>query len=139
MGVFPFEPATIDRPTEDAVASWVDRLVAAMPSPRRSPREALLDSALEDPELRADLFRFVDALPAWRGDAGVFAHLHEYVGARGPWWERGGTAAADHVPGGDHVAAHVAAAQVRAMAKRFIAAEDPEHAVPGFARMWEDR
>src|SRR6478672_5399777 len=138
MGAFPFEDQlVVTPPTEDEVKAWTHRLAEAMPRPSRSPREAMLDSTLEDPELRADLFRFVDALPACRDDADVYAHLREYVGSRGPWWVRGGTAAADVVPGGDHVAAHVAAAQVRAMAKRFIAAEDPEHAVPVFARMWE--
>src|SRR6478752_4691393 len=138
MGVFPFEPQLLERPEEEAVLAWTERLAAAMPKPVRTPRDALLDSALEDADLRADLFRFVDALPACRGDADVYSHLREYVGSRGPWWVRGGTAAADAVPGGEHVAAHVAAAQVRAMATRFIAAEDARHAVPVFARMWAD-
>src|SRR6478752_2201761 len=138
MGVFPFEPQLLERPEEEAVLAWTERLAAAMPKPVRTPRDALLDSALEDEGLRADLFRFVDALPACRGDADVYAHLREYVGSQGPWWVRRGTAAADLVPGGDHVAAHVAAAQVKAMATRFIVAEDARRAVPALAAMWSD-
>src|SRR5690349_6286593 len=138
MGVFPFESQLVERPAEDAVVAWTEQLAAAMPAPVRSPRDALLDSALEDEGLRADLFRFVDALPACRGDADVYAHLREYVGSQGPWWVRRGTAAADIVPGGDHLAAHVASAQVKAMATRFIVAEDARRAVPALAKMWED-
>ena len=44
---------------------------------------------LNDPAVRVQLFRFIDAMPALRTAEDVRRHLHEYLGEAGdrvPWW-----------------------------------------------------
>src|SRR5262249_52958348 len=53
--------------------------------------DRLMSLALDDPEVRVQLFRFIDAMPALHTDDDVCRHLAEYLaeaGARVPWWLR---------------------------------------------------
>src|SRR6516162_1626761 len=53
--------------------------------------ERLMDWTMGDPDVKVQLFRFIDALPLLRGSADVNRHLREYfaeVGERLPAWMR---------------------------------------------------
>ena len=92
--------------------------------------EWLMRRAMGNTELRTQLFRFVDALPAMADDDDLYRHVEEYFGsdvvpgsfARGQIAGPGGSpAAASSSPG-------VARREVARMATQFIVATDaPEH------------
>ena len=51
--------------------------------------DRLMDLTLGDPEVKIQLFRFIDAMPALRTTEGVRSHFEEYLaeaGNRVPWW-----------------------------------------------------
>ena len=51
--------------------------------------DRLMNWTLEDPDVRVQLFRFIDALPALRSAGAVRRHLAEYLSEaadRIPWW-----------------------------------------------------
>ncbi len=86
---------------------------------------------LDDPLLRVQLFRFIDALPALQDAEAVRRHLAEYLeeaGDRVPWWLRWGLLLA---PAGSARAgwlASLARASAGIMAKKFIAGSTPGEA-----------
>jgi RHH-type proline utilization regulon transcriptional repressor/proline dehydrogenase/delta 1-pyrroline-5-carboxylate dehydrogenase len=96
---------------------WEDRFVAA---------------TLNDPLVRVQLFRFIDALPSLKSSEAVRRHLAEYLaeaGDRVPWWLRwgirlapAGTARGDWLAGTARAAAGL-------MAKKFIAGATPGQAI----------
>lgn len=92
----------------------------------------LMDWSLRDPEFKAQLFRFVDVLPALGAPAEVIRHLHEYLGARAAELHpllRAGLGAAKLAPG---LAAAQVRGQVEAMARQFVAGETVEELVRRF-------
>ncbi len=109
-----------------------------MPRTRRTANDVFTESVVADPTFRADLFRFVDVLPACRDDDDVFDHLVEYLGGHGPWLSRSGLSTADRLPGGRKLAVKFARAQVLAMARRFIVAPTADEAVSALRRTWLD-
>jgi len=94
--------------------------------------DRLMGLTLDDPEVKVQLFRFVDALPALRTAGDVRRHLAEYLGEAGgrvPWWLR---LAVRLAPGGTPAArllAGVARGAATHMARRFIAGENPAEAL----------
>ena len=53
--------------------------------------DRLMSWSLSDPQVRVQLFRFIDALPSLRTAASVRRHLAEYLAEAGgnvPWWLR---------------------------------------------------
>ena len=53
--------------------------------------DRLMDLTLGDPEVKVQLFRFIDAMPALTTTESVRRHLAEYLGEAGervPWWLR---------------------------------------------------
>ena len=89
-------------------------------------------ATLDDPLVRVQLFRFIDALPALHTDQTVRRHLGEYLaeaGDRVPWWLN---LAVDLAPPGSTreawlaVTARTAAA---VMARKFIAGATPAEAI----------
>jgi len=98
-------------------AWWEDRFVAG---------------TLNDPLVRVQLFRFIDALPSLKSSAAVRRHLAEYLaeaGDRVPWWLSWGLRLAP--PGTERAEwlAHAAQASAGVMAKKFIAGATPEQAI----------
>ena len=90
-----------------------------------------MDLTLADPQVRVQLFRFVDALPALRTPGAVRRHLAEYLaeaGDRVPWWL--GLAVKLARPGTDREAllAWSARSAAGVMARKFIAGATPDQA-----------
>jgi RHH-type proline utilization regulon transcriptional repressor/proline dehydrogenase/delta 1-pyrroline-5-carboxylate dehydrogenase len=99
--------------------------------------ERLLDWAMDHPEFKAQLFRFVDVFPALDGDDDVARHLSEYLHGVGvPKPLDLGVDVADHVPFGKRVEARVARKNITRMAQQFILGETAAEAVEGAARLW---
>ncbi|MGI8938847.1 MAG: proline dehydrogenase family protein [Iamia sp.] len=99
--------------------------------------ERLLDSAMEQPEFKAQLFRFVDVFPALDGDDDVARHLEEYMGGEGAPRVLGlGVGAADHVPFGHKLEARVAHKNITRMAEQFILGSTTPEVVDGVGRLW---
>ncbi|HJP17123.1 MAG TPA: L-glutamate gamma-semialdehyde dehydrogenase [Nitrospinota bacterium] len=87
--------------------------------------EILFHKLMDNEQLRAQLLRFVDVLPALTSDEDLSKHLHEYLGEEDlpiPGFAKWGI---EHAQGS--VAAHLAAGAVRTamhgLAKRFIGGE----------------
>jgi RHH-type proline utilization regulon transcriptional repressor/proline dehydrogenase/delta 1-pyrroline-5-carboxylate dehydrogenase len=99
--------------------------------------ERLLDWAMDHPQFKAQLFRFVDVFPALDGDEDVARHLGEYLHGVGiPKALDLGVDVADHVPFGKRVEARVARKNITRMAEQFILGETAAQAVEGAARLW---
>ena len=93
--------------------------------------DRVMNLTLDDPKVRVQLFRFIDAMPALKSSEDVRRHLHEYLDeAEGhvPWWLK--LAVMSTPPGtpGVSVLASVARFAAGHMAKRFIAGETPGQA-----------
>jgi RHH-type proline utilization regulon transcriptional repressor/proline dehydrogenase/delta 1-pyrroline-5-carboxylate dehydrogenase len=94
--------------------------------------DRILAGTLDDPFVRVQLFRFIDALPSLKTPESVRRHLAEYLaeaGRRVPWWLR---VAIRQAPAGSIRAGWLAAAARGAagvMARRFIAGATPAEAM----------
>ncbi len=99
--------------------------------------ERLLDSAMDQPDFKAQLFRFVDVFPALDGDDDVARHIEEYMGGDGAPRALGlGVGVADHVPFGHRLEARVARRNITRMAEQFILGSGTDEVVDGAARLW---
>ena len=99
--------------------------------------ERMLGWAMDHPEFRAQLFRFVDVFPALRTDAEVARHLAEYFdGVPVPRALDLGIGVADRVPFGRRVEARVARRNILRMAQQFIVGATPGDAVEGLHALW---
>ncbi|MDG3008030.1 L-glutamate gamma-semialdehyde dehydrogenase [Paludisphaera mucosa] len=93
--------------------------------------DRFMGATLDDPEVRVQLFRFIDVLPALKTPSAVRRHLAEYLdeaGDRVPWWLRTSVALA---PEGSHregLLAKSARAAAEVMARKFIAGATPDEA-----------
>ena len=89
-------------------------------------------ATLDDPLVRVQLFRFIDALPALKDSGSIRRHLAEYLAEAGdavPWWLRlalrmapEGSTRAEWLAGTARLAAGV-------MARKFIAGATPDEAL----------
>jgi proline dehydrogenase len=132
--------ATFD--LEPAIAAIGRELVAAMPATRHTPRAAIerriMGAMVDDAELRAAVFRFVDVRPACTDPDDLARHLSELLreAEDSPLARRGAALAGG--PLTKRPVAHAAAAGVKQMAQRFIIGADAVGALPEVERMWRD-
>jgi RHH-type proline utilization regulon transcriptional repressor/proline dehydrogenase/delta 1-pyrroline-5-carboxylate dehydrogenase len=99
--------------------------------------EWLMRRAMGNAELRTQLFRFVDALPAMADDDDLHRHVEEYFG--GEVLPRGlsrALAQSGRVPGGRKVVAAVARREVARMATQFIVATDAPSTARKLETLW---
>jgi RHH-type proline utilization regulon transcriptional repressor/proline dehydrogenase/delta 1-pyrroline-5-carboxylate dehydrogenase len=88
-------------------------------------------------DLRTQLFRFVDALPAMADDADVFRHLEEYFdGDVLPGTLAWGLARSAKLPGVRSLAAGIARREVGRMATQFIVATDARATAAQLGSLW---
>src|SRR3954454_23166483 len=118
------------------------RLAAALPS-TRNPLKALDDKAMDlassDAELKAELFRFVDVVPACRSLDDLARHLTgflEEVDDRPP--PVGVAMRMGNTRAGRRALGLAAAAGVRHMAQRFIVGESPKAALGDLRALWKE-
>ena len=99
--------------------------------------EWLMRRAMGNAELRTQLFRFVDALPAMEDDDDLHRHVEEYFGGDVlPRLVSGAVANSGRVPGGRRVVAAVARREVARMAKQFIVATDAPSTARELEALW---
>ncbi len=123
----------MDPSLEGAIAAAGEVLLREMdqrPAPgilsARGAHARLMEWALRDPDFKAQLFRFVDVLPALDSAAEVVRHLREYLGERAAELHpalRAGLSAASLAP---ILVAGPIRGQVAAMARQFVAGETVE-------------
>ncbi len=89
--------------------------------PLRTIDDAMMAWSMRDPRRKSQLFRFVDCLPALHSTDSVAAHLHEYLGISGN--------------GMAPLLAAAARLGVGRMARKFIAAENPQAALSAIQRL----
>jgi proline dehydrogenase len=125
---------------EPAITTIGRELVAAMPTARHTPRamveRRIMGAMVDDPELRAAIFRFVDVRPACTDPRDLARHLSELLSeaADSPLAQRGAALAGGALT--KRPVARVAAAGVTQMARRFIIGADAAAALPAVERMW---
>ena len=93
--------------------------------------DRLMNGTLSDPQVRVQLFRFIDVLPALRSAGSVRRHLAEYlVEAEDnvPWWLKGALALAPAGTDREALLAWSARAAAGLMAHKFIAGATPDQA-----------
>ncbi|HYZ93248.1 MAG TPA: proline dehydrogenase family protein [Actinomycetota bacterium] len=101
--------------------------------------DRLLDWAMDHPDFKTQLFRFVDVFPACRDNADVARHLEEYFAdVEVPTALELGMEAAEHVPFGAKIEAAVTRRNVLRMARQFIAGATPSDALPQLRKLWRD-
>lgn len=117
-------------------------LAGRMPRARRvsaaGAEQHLTELLMDDPALRAALFRFVDVRPACRSAADVTRHLRELLAeAEGSSRAQRAARVLD-APGTTRPAAAAAGVAVDRMARRFIVGEDAAAALPEVGRLWRE-
>jgi len=102
-------------------------------------KRLLMDWALRDPALKADLFRLVDALPALHSSAQIARHAREYLLADERRLPTGLTLAlrATKNPLAASLSAFIIRQNVRQMAGRFIVGKDARQARTKLKKMWD--
>jgi len=134
--------AEATRGLEPAITAIGRELVAAMPAARHTPRAAverrIMGAMVEDAELRAAVFRFVDVRPACKDPDDLARHLSELLreAEDSPLARRGAALAGGALT--KRPVAQAAAAGVKQMAQRFIIGTDATDALPAVRRMWRD-
>ena len=99
--------------------------------------EWLMRRAMGNAELRTQLFRFVDALPAMADDDDLYRHVEEYFGAEVvPRLFSSVLARSGRVPGGHKLVAAVARREVARMATQFIVATDAPSTASQLGELW---
>lgn len=108
-----------------ALLARMDAVPAAGLFSRKGASARLMEWSLQDPAFKAQLFRFVDVLPALKSSEAIVRHLQEYLGdkavALNPAF-KAGLAASSLAPG---LVAGPVKANVAAMAAQFVAGESP--------------
>lgn len=99
--------------------------------------EWLMRRAMGNPNLRTQLFRFVDALPAMEDDEDLHRHVEEYFGGEVvPRLFSGALAQSGRVPGGRKLVAAIARREVARMATQFIVATDASSTALQLGALW---
>jgi RHH-type proline utilization regulon transcriptional repressor/proline dehydrogenase/delta 1-pyrroline-5-carboxylate dehydrogenase len=100
--------------------------------------DRVMDWAMRDPVLEANLFHFVDVLPALSTADAVAGHIQAYFAANAklPWALR--TLSRRARPGSRFakLAASIARSNTRRMARRFIAGETSAEVISSVASLW---
>jgi len=100
--------------------------------------DRLMNWAMEDPEFKAALFRFVDVFPMLRGGRQVHEYLVDYLdrpGVKLPWGVGFGLKAAGAARA---LTAKTVGRQIEAMAGNFIAGKDATAALPRLKKLWDE-
>ncbi|WP_272474305.1 proline dehydrogenase family protein [Baekduia alba] len=132
--------ATRDLDIESSVTTIGRALVAAMPTARKTPRAAVerrvMAAMVDDPELRAAVFRFVDVRPACTDPSDLARHLGELLAEAddSPLAQRGAALAGGALT--KRPVAAAAALGVKQMAQRFIIGADAQAALPAVEKLW---
>jgi RHH-type proline utilization regulon transcriptional repressor/proline dehydrogenase/delta 1-pyrroline-5-carboxylate dehydrogenase len=93
--------------------------------------DRLMNLTLSDPQVRVQLFRFIDVLPALRSAGSVRLHLDEYLQeavGRAPWWLKMAVAMAPPESDRERLLAWSARTAAGMMARKFIAGATPDQA-----------
>jgi RHH-type transcriptional regulator, proline utilization regulon repressor / proline dehydrogenase / delta 1-pyrroline-5-carboxylate dehydrogenase len=93
--------------------------------------DRLMNWTMSDPQVRVQLFRFIDALPALRSADSVRRHLSEYLAEAGehvPWWLKLSVALAPAGSEREELLAWTARTAAGVMARKFIAGATPDEA-----------
>jgi RHH-type transcriptional regulator, proline utilization regulon repressor / proline dehydrogenase / delta 1-pyrroline-5-carboxylate dehydrogenase len=99
--------------------------------------DRVMDWAMDRPEFKTQLFRFVDVFPALSGDADVARHLTDYLeGVEVPRALGAGLDLAGHLPFGERIEASAARRNIVRMGEQFIVGASPAEAVDGIHRLW---
>jgi RHH-type proline utilization regulon transcriptional repressor/proline dehydrogenase/delta 1-pyrroline-5-carboxylate dehydrogenase len=101
-----------------------------------------IGATLDDPLVRVQLFRFIDALPALHSDQTVRRHLAEYLseaGDRVPWWLRLAIKLAPPDSAREAWLAGTARLSAGLMARKFIAGATPQEAIQTVVRLRRER
>ncbi len=100
--------------------------------------EWLMRRAMGNTELRTQLFRFVDALPAMADDDDLYRHVQEYFGSDVvPSLLSGAIAQSGRLPRGRKLVAAVARREVSRMATQFIVATDAPETARALGTLWQ--
>ena len=94
--------------------------------------------AMNDPEVKVQLFRFIDVLPALKTPEAIGRHLREYLGeaaAKLPWWMAFGVDLAPARTVREGWMSAIARRSATHMARRFIAGETPDEALKTVLRL----
>lgn len=99
----------------------------------------VMDWALENPALKADLFRLVDALPALSGSSDIARHAREYLLADGRKLPAGLSLALRTTknPLAAVASAFIIRQNVRRMAGKFIIGQNAHTALPRLKKLWD--
>jgi RHH-type proline utilization regulon transcriptional repressor/proline dehydrogenase/delta 1-pyrroline-5-carboxylate dehydrogenase len=128
----PGDRARIEERTREIGRELFDRVGrSSWPWRRAWWEDRFMGSTLADPEVRVQLFRFIDVLPALKTPGAVRRHLAEYLdeaGDRVPWWLRTSVALAPPGSAREGVLASSARAAASLMARKFIAGSTPDEA-----------
>jgi RHH-type proline utilization regulon transcriptional repressor/proline dehydrogenase/delta 1-pyrroline-5-carboxylate dehydrogenase len=132
-------PEALERRTREIGRELFDR-IGRGPSPweRAWWDDRLMDLTLGDPQVKVQLFRFIDAMPVLTTTESVRRHLAEYLGMAGervPWWLRLPVALAPSGSTGAEVLSRLARRSAGHMAHRFIAGETPTQALATVRRL----
>ncbi|MDO8545674.1 MAG: L-glutamate gamma-semialdehyde dehydrogenase [Opitutaceae bacterium] len=127
----PVDPAVERRIRE--LGEKILSLMDASPAPgifsTKGAYARLMDWSMKDPAFKAQLFRFVDVLPALKSSAEIVRHLQEYLGDKAVALNpamKVGLAASSFAPA---LVAGPVKANVVGMARQFVAGETPEDLV----------
>ena len=102
--------------------------------------QATINLAMKDPSFKAQLFRFIDVLPALKQDAQVIHMAREYFGEMGEqiFGLQWGLKALTATSLGAALSGRTIRQQVEQMAKTFIAGSTIADAVPVLERLWKE-
>jgi len=104
----------------------------------------VMDFAMEDPEFKVQMFRFVDVFPMLKRDNQVARHLQEYFGGEDqefPVFSSMFKWGLSKIQPGSRIAGLAASqieTQIQSMAGKFIAGQDASEALPELREMWSD-
>jgi RHH-type proline utilization regulon transcriptional repressor/proline dehydrogenase/delta 1-pyrroline-5-carboxylate dehydrogenase len=122
----------LERRTRQIGRDLFDRIGRGRPWQRAWWDDRFMAATLDDPLVRVQLFRFIDALPALKDSGSIRRHLAEYLAEAGdavPWWLR---LALRMAPEGSTRAewlAETARLAAGIMARKFIAGATPNEAL----------
>jgi RHH-type proline utilization regulon transcriptional repressor/proline dehydrogenase/delta 1-pyrroline-5-carboxylate dehydrogenase len=126
-----FSPANsaVERRTRE-IGEQLFAAMDASPSPgifsKKGAYARVMDWSMKDPAFKAQLFRFVDVLPALKSSAEIVRHLQEYLGDKAVELNpamKAGLAASSFAPA---LVAGPVKSNVVSMAAQFVAGETPE-------------
>lgn len=135
--VFPPPDSTLE-PAIRQIGEQLFALMATHPAPhlfsKKGIHTRLMEWSMRDPAFKAQLFRFVDVLPALTSAAEIVRHLQEYLGDRAVELSptlKAGLAASSFAPA---LVAGPVKANVISMAEQFVAGETPRDLIQQLRR-----